>query len=148
MSDIDELKEAFDDIAWMARRYVHGRRSYAPSMFEDAITVRKKFGDFEMKDDPTLQPNPIYVQALDKWGSVAQLDMMVEESAELIQAIQKLRRKESRETWDHFAEEVADVLIMAEQMQLIIDKVNEKQGWDIDIESWRQQKLKRLRGKL
>ena len=54
MTDIDELKRAFDDIVWMAVRYAHNRHTYAPGMVRDACKVRDKFGDFSLKEDDTL----------------------------------------------------------------------------------------------
>jgi len=54
MTDIDELKQAFDDIVWMAIRYAHNRHSYAPGMVRDACKVRAKFGNFGLKEDDTL----------------------------------------------------------------------------------------------
>lgn len=54
-----------------------------------------------------------------------QRNMMAEECAELIQAIMKLKRcgtdsEKARNAYANFAEEVADVLIVAEQMKMYI----------------------------
>lgn len=60
-----------------------------------------------------------------------QREMFVEECAEAIQAAQKFKRVNSDEDYEkaveHLREEVADVLIMAEQMRLFLgsDKVDE-----------------------
>lgn len=40
------LQQAVKDILWMARRYADGRRTYAPSMFNDAYDIlREELGD-------------------------------------------------------------------------------------------------------
>jgi NTP pyrophosphatase (non-canonical NTP hydrolase) len=52
------------------------------------------------------------------YGS-AQVDIMIEECGELIQAICKLRRAWSEERLQHVKEELADVLIMARQLRVI-----------------------------
>lgn len=60
-----------------------------------------------------------------------QREMFVEECAEAIQAAQKCKRDVSGDEYltavEHLREEVADVLIMAEQMRLLLgsDKVDE-----------------------
>lgn len=60
-----------------------------------------------------------------------QREIFVEECAEAIQAAQKFKRVNSDEDYEkaveHLREEVADVLIMAEQMKLFLgsDKVDE-----------------------
>ena len=53
-----------------------------------------------------------------------QQEIFVEECAEAIQAVQKMKRsdQETLDTLGHLAEEVADVLIMAEQMRRYIGK--------------------------
>ena len=55
----------------------------------------------------------IYEDVLEKWGIELQLDMMVEECAELIQAIIHLKRGGNTE---QLIEELADVIIMTRQM--------------------------------
>jgi hypothetical protein len=39
-----QLRRVIYEIHWMARRYATGRRSYAPSMFNDAIRVAINMG--------------------------------------------------------------------------------------------------------
>lgn len=62
------------------------------------------------------------------YGYPAQSDIMIEESAELTQAILKLRKGYSEERLINLFEEIADVLIMAKQMRILmgadeIDKI-------------------------
>lgn len=56
--------------------------------------------------------------ALDTYGIDKQLDIAIEEMAELTKAIIKHRRYASFETYENFCEEVADVAIMLEQIIL------------------------------
>lgn len=64
----------------------------------------------------------LYAQAIQKWGKVNQMDMCVEECAELIQAINKFKRKVSAETIKDLCGEIADVEIMCEQMRGVLQK--------------------------
>ena len=57
--------------------------------------------------------------ALKKWGESAQLDMVIEEMAELTKAILKYKRGESI---DRIAEEHADVNIMLDQLSFMMLK--------------------------
>lgn len=54
------------------------------------------------------------------YGYEVQREIFIEECAEAIQAAQKCKRKGDMEAFKHFREEVADVLIMAEQMRLFL----------------------------
>ena len=58
--------------------------------------------------------------AIDKWGNVAQMLMAIEEASELTQAIMHFLR--DRATREEVAGEVADVLIMANQMRIVFGK--------------------------
>jgi NTP pyrophosphatase (non-canonical NTP hydrolase) len=60
--------------------------------------------------------NQIYLKALSTYGSEAQLNMVIEECAELIQAINKMRR--GRLGIKFVIEEMVDVQIMLEQFML------------------------------
>lgn len=71
-------------------------------------------------------------RALSKFGENAQKEMLIEEIAELTQAILKDRR--GRES--NIAEEIADVQIVLDQIKLLHP----------DWISWEQVKLKRLEG--
>ena len=65
----------------------------------------------------------LYKQAIDKWGLPAQLGMLMEESAELIQATHKVMRHINNKTsvWRGLVEEIADVEIMIEQIKTQVD---------------------------
>ena len=77
----------------------------------------------------------LYQRAIDKWGASSQLDMVVEECAELIKAIQKVRRKP--EHWLPVIEEAVDVGLMLEQLKLMYD-------FPMAWKDLRTQKLERL----
>jgi len=67
----------------------------------------------------------IYAKALKAWGEEAQLDMVIEEMAELIQAISKFRRARTQEkkakAYIHMCEEIADVENMINQLRYMFD---------------------------
>ena len=82
----------------------------------------------------------ILLDALEHYGERAQVDMMLEEMAELSKALLKLRRVKKHEITDplflvkNVEEEIADVEIVLNQMKLLFP------GWGI----WMQAKLQRL----
>ena len=82
----------------------------------------------------------ILLDALEHYGERAQVDMMLEEMAELSKALLKLRRAKKHEITEplflvkNVEEEIADVEIVLNQMKLLFP------GWGI----WMQAKLQRL----
>lgn len=42
--DVVYALRAFDEIAWMAARYAHGRATYAPSLVRRAVQLRTELG--------------------------------------------------------------------------------------------------------
>lgn len=83
----------------------------------------------------------ILLDALEYYGERAQVDMILEEMAELSKALLKLRRAQKfrepgqRLLMEDVAEEIADVQIVLDQMKLLFP------GW----ETWMQKKLQRLK---
>ncbi len=71
------------------------------------------------------QQNEVYKSAIDKWGKEIQTEIAIEEMAELIKALQKIKRSSSGKTTEwlnlihNVCEEIADVEIMIEQLKLI-----------------------------
>jgi len=74
-------------------------------------------------------------KAWDLWGTDAQLNMVIEECAELIDAIQKWRR--NRIDSVKVLEEVVDVELMLEQMKVIL-------GMPMLFENIKKNKLEQL----
>lgn len=64
----------------------------------------------------------ILLKAIKKWGNHSQMSMAIEECTELSLALQKHFRSPSPETIANVEDEIADVLIMMEQMLLIFNK--------------------------
>jgi len=81
-----------------------------------------------------MNKRKLYQKAIEKWGTELQLDMMIEECAELTQAI--IHFKRNRKAVAEIISEIADVKIMIEQMEEIFDKAS--------IEGIVQIKLERL----
>jgi NTP pyrophosphatase (non-canonical NTP hydrolase) len=69
-----------------------------------------------------IEKHKIYNKALHLWGNDAQMNMVIEECAELIQAINKFRRDPTATNMDNLCEEIADVEIMVEQAKCLIKK--------------------------
>lgn len=63
---------------------------------------------------------PSQERLVKKYGT-AQYNIAMEESAELIQAVNKHIRYDNIESREHLIEEVADVLICIEQLKLLAD---------------------------
>lgn len=88
-----------------------------------------------------MTKSSIFERSLGRWGLNAQLDISVEECAELIQAISKIKRfGESEERIKRLISEIADVKIMCEQLAYIYGKDN--------VEEEVANKLKRLENRL
>lgn len=64
-----------------------------------------------------MNPTEIYEKAIEIYGENAQLDMAVEEMSELTKEICK--RKRGKDNHAAIVEEVADVLIMIEQLKIM-----------------------------
>lgn len=77
--------------------------------------------------------------AMNKYGMDKQIDQLIEECAELIVALQHFKR--DRVTWIEVSEEMADVIIMIDQMktQDVVDRM---------VNSTIDHKLKRLEERL
>lgn len=84
----------------------------------------------------------LYKEAVQRWGVPAQMDMLIEECSELIDAVCKRRR--GRVTDMDVASEIADVQICSEQIGLLL---REKNGYDM-VEEVKKIKLARLAGRL
>lgn len=78
----------------------------------------------------------ILQSAIDWYGSTHQVDMAIEEMAELTQALCKIKRAWSKETFVNVLEEIADVQIMLDQMRLIY-------GQTAEIETAKLERLQR-----
>ena len=87
-----------------------------------------------------MNSKDLMLAAITKWGIDSQIDMVIEECAELINAIQKWRR--GRKTEDEVLEEGVDVGLCLEQLKLILHKPSS------DWEKVRYDKLVRLERRL
>lgn len=83
----------------------------------------------------------LYLEAWEKFGAMAQLDMLIEEMAELTKAILKARRDGRWVSRDVVCEYV-DVKICIEQLELKIGET----GLSVLAATTRDEKLKRLEG--
>ena len=89
--------------------------------------------------------NLLYKQAVEKWGEDAQLDQMIEEMAELIVALNKLKRakhfvaQKKEGVMENLFEELADVKLCLEQMEWIFGKENIDSVMEIKIKKFIKQ---------
>lgn len=88
----------------------------------------------------TEEQKGIMLNALRKFGIDAQDDIAIEEMSELTKAIIKNRRYRNFETMENLYEELADVLIMCEQILMSLDRDK--------VQSYIAAKLKRLNERL
>lgn len=75
-------------------------------------------------------------------GDDAQLFVAMEECAELVQAISKYKRYGTGEAQEHIAEEIADVLIVIDEVKQICNITDEQ------IKSYHDKKIDRLKERL
>ena len=80
----------------------------------------------------------IYQSAINKFGTISQLEMLQEEATELALATRRMIRKPSTKHEIELYNEVADTLIMIEQLKLMLSGAYE------EIKKAKQFKLKRL----
>lgn len=85
-----------------------------------------------------IKASEIYKTAINHWGNDMQINQAVEEMAELIQAINKMRQQPSPDHLDNVDEEIADVEIMLDQLKLIYGITDQK------IIEIKEKKLERL----
>ncbi len=78
-------------------------------------------------------------RALDTYGSTMQIVVMMEEMSELQKELCKYLR--GRGSFEHIAEEIADVEIMLEQMKMLFCCTD-------DVRNERRRKVERLKGRL
>ncbi len=68
-----------------------------------------------------IDKEKIYREALELWGREAQLQMVIEEAAETIQALCKVKRYNSLFEHVCLAAEIADLEIVLEQAKIILE---------------------------
>ena len=90
----------------------------------------------------------LYKKAIMKWGKEPQINMAIEECAELITALSKRNRCSNGSTIDDIIGEMVDVEIMIEQLKLIYkNDCNAKFGC-FTFEIFKKKKLQKLKGLL
>lgn len=94
----------------------HGIGMYADGSIDwDYSTGGRFINDAGQQDTDADRTKEILTAAVDTWGKAAQVDMMIEEMAELSKELLNERRGRD----NHIAEEMADVRIMLQQMEII-----------------------------
>lgn len=80
-------------------------------------------------------------EAAERYGIRSQSIVAIEEMSELQKELTKLLRGECENRIDRISEEMADVYIMLEQLEILIEN-------HAEIGEWKGKKLRRLRDKL
>lgn len=99
-----------------------------------------------LKDDVTVyrSHNALFEKAINQWGRQSQIDMMIEECAELTKALCKLKRKhepaDTASLVNDICEEIADVQLMVNQMKIVFGAG--------EVKDWYAVKVERLQGLL
>lgn len=88
-----------------------------------------------------MNKEELYKLAIARYGNEAQVNQGIEEMAELIQAVNKFRRKPVIENLENIAEEIVDVEIMLEQYKIIF-------GATLPVNRIKSNKLQRLAERL
>ena len=93
-----------------------------------------------------LDERQLYKEAIEQFGAANQVVVAMEEASELVQALAKIIRysddeQELEKLRDHIAEEMADVLIMCNQLGIIFNIESE-------VVTWMDKKLDRLAKRL
>ena len=88
-----------------------------------------------------MNKEELYKFAIERYGDEAQINQGIEEMAELIQAVNKFRRKPVIENLENIAEEIVDVEIMLEQYKIIF-------GATLPVDRIKSNKLQRLAERL
>lgn len=92
----------------------------------DAVLPAGNYEEVLKKAKESIAGEKLYVDVVEAWGTLFQLDMTIEECSELIKAIQKFKRNEpgvgdvSTKVVYAMAEEVADVEVMCSVMRLLV----------------------------
>lgn len=89
--------------------------------------------------DEYISEEEVLQEALDTYGSAMQIVVMMEEMSELQKELCKYLR--GRGSFEHIAEEIADVEIMLEQMKMLFCCTDE-------VRNERRRKVERLKERL
>lgn len=85
-----------------------------------------------------IELDEILSECIRKWGTAQQMNMVMEECAELIQAVNKLMRNPCEKTIQNICSEVADVELMLKQLRKILNK-------DGVIDNIKEEKIERVK---
>ena len=88
-----------------------------------------------------MNKTELYKLAIETYGEEAQINQGIEDMVELIQSVNKFRRKPVIENLENIAEEIVDVEIMLEQYKIIY-------AANPIVEKLKNQKLQRLASRL
>lgn len=80
----------------------------------------------------SVHEKELFLQSIAKWGLETQILMLAEESAELsVACLHSLREKKKLEAFDELAEEMADVELMMQEIEYVLDLGKEMQKFRV-----------------
>lgn len=81
-----------------------------------------------------MKVETLYEKAIQRFGKPSQIEMLIEELAELQLALQKFKRNPTKETAEGVCDEMADVEIMLEQNRYIFnpETINKRKKFKLD----------------
>ena len=94
----------------------------------------------QLKNDVAVyrSHNALFEKAINQWGRQSQIDMMIEECAELVKALCKLKRKhdpsDTGALVNDICEEIADVQLMVNQMKIVFGSKEVKDWYAVKVE--------------
>lgn len=80
-------------------------------------------------------------------GAAVQIDKVIEEMAELTQALMKWRHSRGEQKFEHVCEEVADVKITIMELQMVLDEMSDESATN-QIDAWTHAKVQRIEANL
>lgn len=122
-------------------RYISGNRTPKGPVIANIANVLHTTTDYLLntennENEPYSIDQSIISKSIEYYGEKIQSTVCMEECAELIQAISKMKR--GIDAKDNLVEEIADVLICIEMLKQLYNVL------DLDIESWIMQKQQRV----
>lgn len=102
-----------------------------------AANLEEAETDLRLEVERDASEQHLFNDLIELYGAEAQMNAFVEELGEVLQAQNKVRRKDTPETREHFAEEIVDVELLLAQMKLLVNPEH--------LERWKAEKLERIR---
>lgn len=135
--DNEQIIKQLESIAENSKSFI--TKDSDPIWEKDIQAINAAIKIIENENTDISKNEEVYQKAIKTYGLTTQVDMVFEEMSELQKELCKWKRGEN--TITNIAEEIADVIIMLEQMQLAFNIKKE-------VEIQKEFKIKRLKERL